>query len=72
LIDKHFHDDPPHNTVYIILPQTHFFPLRSRRQDDNNPAQQDFPPAAGRINGIIPFRRSAIPRRVFILKETNL
>ena len=32
-----------------------------------NPAKQDSPPAAGRISDMIPFRRSAIPRRGFLL-----
>ena len=30
-----------------------------------NPAKQDSPPAAGRVSDILPFRRSAIPRRAF-------
>ena len=36
-----------------------------------NPAKQDSPPAAGRISDMIPFRRSAIPRRGFLLYRNH-
>ena len=44
-----------------------FFVIRIRK----NPAKQDSPPAAGRISDMIPFRRSAIPRRGFLLYRNH-
>ena len=48
-----------------------FYSIFVFRPIKKNPAKQDSPPAAGRFSDIIPFRRSAIPRRGFLLYRNH-